>query len=478
MKHSYYDLVVVGSSFASSFFLKKFLCKASPSARVLVLERGHLYPHAERVKELRGENTPYAKSNPSHLDSFINKSPDKEWRFSLGFGGSSNCWVGCTPRFLPSDFQMKSLYGVGDDWPVSYEELEPYYQETEEIMSISGPDDTPFPRKGSYPQPPHVFTTVDRVLKQKYGNLYINQPTARARVPVGERGMCCVNSVCSLCPVNAKFTIENSRMGVYEDKRVELVYGAQVYQLDWNNNAVRSVNFLKDGREQKVSADVFALGANAIFNSHILLNSGDSNPLTGRGIGEQLGMLVNVYLDNLACVGGSTYIPANGYMLYDGSHRSEHAACLMESSSGPYVRVERGKWRNIAVFRMVFEDLPDNQNYVAASKDILKPEIYHKGPSDYLLKAVDNMKRRLPELFSCLPVEKIEFQDPAPTESHILGTTRMSSTPDRGVVDNRLIHHQYRNLFVLGSGSFTTYTPSNPTLTLSALSLYAADKSF
>jgi choline dehydrogenase-like flavoprotein len=46
------------------------------------------------------------------------------------------------------------------------------------------------------------------------------------------------------------------------------------------------------------------------------------------------------------------------------------------------------------------------------------------------------------------------------------------------VVDKHLLHHQYRNLFVLGSGSFTTYTPANPTLTLSALSLLAADKSF
>jgi choline dehydrogenase-like flavoprotein len=54
----------------------------------------------------------------------------------------------------------------------------------------------------------------------------------------------------------------------------------------------------------------------------------------------------------------------------------------------------------------------------------------------------------------------------------------MSKTVQEGVVDKNLVHHNYRNLFVLGSGSFTTYTPANPTLTLSALSLHAADKSF
>jgi choline dehydrogenase-like flavoprotein len=84
----------------------------------------------------------------------------------------------------------------------------------------------------------------------------------------------------------------------------------------------------------------------------------------------------------------------------------------------------------------------------------------------------------LPGLFACLPVEKMEFGEPFPTESHILGTTRMSKEAKDGVVDKHLLHHRYRNLFVLGSGSFTTYTPANPTLTLSALSLLAADKSF
>ncbi len=88
------------------------------------------------------------------------------------------------------------------------------------------------------------------------------------------------------------------------------------------------------------------------------------------------------------------------------------------------------------------------------------------------------MKRKLPEILSCLPVEKITYKDNFSTEAHILGTTRMSRTPDNGVVDRHLIHHQYRNLFVLGGGSFTTFTPANPTLSLSALSLYAADQSF
>ena len=478
MKHNYYDLVVVGSSFAATFFLKKYLSKAPLTAKVLVLERGYLYPHAERVKEQRGETTAFSKLNADPLTSIVNKNPEKEWIFQTAFGGNSNCWYGCTPRFMPSDFRMKSLYGIANDWPLSYDELEPYYSQTEELMSISGPDDTPFPKSSSYPLPPHLFTTVDKVLKKEYGNLYISQPTARARMAVNGRNACCANAVCHVCPVNAKFTIENSNMGVYEDERVELIFGAQVSNLDLQQNVAKKVYFVKDGKEHQVAAEAFALGTNAIFNANILLNSGDKNPYTGKGLGEQQGVQAMVYLDNLANVGGSTWVNANGYMLYEGDHRKEYAACLIESNNAPYFRLERGKWRNIIALRMVFEDLPLDQNYVATTADIMKPEVIFKGISDYTKKAIVKMKENLPGILACLPVEKIEYEEPYSTESHILGTTRMSNSAKDGVIDKHLIHHQYRNLFVLGSGSFTTYTPNNPTLTLSALSLFAADKSF
>jgi choline dehydrogenase-like flavoprotein len=278
--------------------------------------------------------------------------------------------------------------------------------------------------------------------------------------------------------VDAKFTIDNSGMGVYEDSRVEVRYGAQVHHLTLASNRAQKVHFVQEGKEQQAAAEAFALGANAIFNAHILLNSGDANVHTGKGIGEQIGTQVTLYLDKLACVGGSTYVPANGYMLYDGAHRKEFAACLIESSNAPFVRMERGKWRDMAIFRMVFEELPLAHNYVAPSPDRLKPEVHFQGPSEYVRKGIANMERKAAGLFSCLPVEKIEFGVPFPTESHILGTSRMSNDPKEGVVDKGLIHHQYRNLFVLGSGSFTTYSPANPTLTLSALSLYAADQAF
>jgi choline dehydrogenase-like flavoprotein len=70
----------------------------------------------------------------------------KSWNFTIGFGGSSNCWAAGVPRMLPNDFRLKSLNGVGYDWPVSYDNLASYYDEVEDVMSVSGPrHNWPFP---------------------------------------------------------------------------------------------------------------------------------------------------------------------------------------------------------------------------------------------------------------------------------------------------------------------------------------------
>lgn len=479
MKQDHYDLIVVGTGFASTFFLKKYLAKVDQTKRVLVLERGYYYPHDERLKVKRGESSEFEKYEEPWEKAIVNINKEKRWPFTTGLGGSSNCWWGCTPRFMPSDFKMKSLYGVEQDWPIDYNDLDSYYYEVEDLMSISGPEGTPFPRNGKYPLPPHTFSVVDKILHKKYGIQYISQPTARASRSARGRNSCMDSSTCDTCPVNAKFTIENSDMGVYDDQRIELLYGAAAYSLEVVNDVARKVNYIKDGKEYKASAEVIALGANPFFNTNILLNAGDKNRLTGKGFGEQLGMQVLIYLDNMSNVGGSTWVNANGYMLYDGEHRKDFAACLMEVSNAPYyIRLERGKWLNMASIRLLFEDLPLETNYITTTSDRLMPKVNFAGRSEYTLKAIENMKNKLPEILSCLPVEKLKYLEPFPNEGHIIGGTRMSNSPENGVVDKHMVHHQYRNLFVLGAGAFTTYSASNPTLTLSAMSLFAADKMF
>ena len=128
-----YDFIIVGTGFASSFFLRGFLKRQKGNSRVLVLERGQILDHAWQI-----ENR--SNSDIDHTNTFRKAGlSTKSWNFTIGFGGGSNCWVGGVPRMLPNDFRLKSLYNVGYDWPVSYDDLADYYDEAEDVMSASGP---------------------------------------------------------------------------------------------------------------------------------------------------------------------------------------------------------------------------------------------------------------------------------------------------------------------------------------------------
>ena len=441
----------------------------------MVLERGKFYPHNKRLAEKRGEvNLTIKKAGKTYLTN-----SEKIWVFDPNFGGSSNCWTGCTPRFLPNDLKLKSTYNIGSDWPISYEDISPYYDRVEEIMQIAGPEATPFPKNNKYPLPPQKLSTIDKILQDKYGSLYISQPTARASMPINGRNGCCTSAVCDVCPVNSKFTIENGMGNIYEDNRVNLKYDCQVIGMKTGSDTANSVEYLENGVAKSAKADTYVLGANGVFNAHILLNSGDDNPLTGAGITEQVGVFARLYYQDLDNLGGSSIITANGYMMYDGAHRKDHAGCLIESFNTPFIRNEKGKWRKMSIFKFVYEDLPDNVNKVIQTDDERVPEIIYNGHSAYTQRAIDKLPEQIKEYFSVLPIERMEVDNyRQKTEFHICSSTRMGESIEDSVVDKNLVHHKYKNVVVVGSSVYPTITPANPTLTLSALSLMACNNYF
>src|SRR6187399_438161 len=134
-----YTVIVVGTGFASSFFLETYLKRATPDSRVLVLERGKLHPLAWQLEH--GTNTSYPMERV-----YENATPSKTWTTTIAFGGGSNCWWACAPRMMPNDFALRTKYGVGRDWPISYDDLDQYYESVEATMSLAGPEKTPFPR--------------------------------------------------------------------------------------------------------------------------------------------------------------------------------------------------------------------------------------------------------------------------------------------------------------------------------------------
>ena len=82
------------------------------------------------------------------------------------------------------------------------------------------------------------------------------------------------------------------------------------------------------------------------------------------------------------------------------------------------------------------------------------------------------------KLAEALPIERVVATNTGRTAAHIQGTVVMGNDPDSSVVDRNLVHHQYRNLLVLGASAFPTASPAYPTLTVSALALWAADRLF
>ncbi len=470
-EEQHYDLIVVGAGFASSFFLLKYLQKARRDVRALVLERGPRYSHKQV-----GENE--AALARARRDSFVNANSQKEWVFTLAFGGGSNCWWGVTPRMLPEDFETGSRYGVGVDWPVSYDQLEPYYGEAERIMSVSGPADAPFPRAEPYPQPPHNFNQPDRLLKRAFPDRFFNQPTARARLATPNRGMCCANGVCAHCPVDAKFTVVNELGYLYEDPRVTLASGARVDRVETEGGRAVGVAYTLGGQTAFARGDVIALGANALFNPFILARSGDRHPRLGKGLHEQVGVTVVADLENVSNFQGSTSITGHGYWLYDGARRRDRAAALVETYNIPAYRNVRGKWFNRMQLKVIFEDLPRDDCYVDLDPALDRPRAVYAGRSDYAQRGLDALDSDLQPVLAKLPVEDYAISKPLATEAHIVGGAVMGADPADSIVDDGLRHHRWRNVLALGSGAFPACTPANPTLTICALSLRAADRLF
>ncbi|HEX2099827.1 MAG TPA: GMC family oxidoreductase [Candidatus Synoicihabitans sp.] len=468
----HFDLIVVGSGVASSFFLQGVLHGSRPPGRVLVLEAGGRFSHAEQLAERKA----WTKESHRH---FVNRTPEKVWHFSRTFGGGTNCWFGTTPRMLPEDFQLRSRFGVGDDWPLTYDELEPFYTQAERLMQVSGEPEMPYRMSAPYPLPAHRFSEPDTLLKRAYPREFFHLPTARSsRLSV--RPICCNNGVCSLCPVDAKFTITNGLAAIYEHPAVTLRVGSPARRLLHSADTVTGVVFTDEaGVERRATADLVVLGANAIFNPHLLLKSGIAHPGTGEGLCEQVGATAMITLDGLQNLLGSTVTTGLGFNDMFGEHRRERGAFLYHTVNRA-TNLSLVPGRELARLEVIvaIEDLRQASNRVTVDPREEMPIVEHPRHSAYAQRTVDQLPGLLARYLAPLPIVEFDVIRARPTESHIQGTTVMGAKAATSVVDRHSVHHRMRNLVVLGSGTFPTASPANPTLTIAALALMSASHLF
>jgi choline dehydrogenase-like flavoprotein len=284
--------------------------------------------------------------------------------------------------------------------------------------------------------------------------------------------------MCGQCPVNAKFTLLGDMPGMFQDARIDLHLRARAEQLETMNDRVGAVVWRENGALHSASADLVVLGANGIFNPHLLLKSGIADGPVGLGLQEQLPLYAIADLDGLEDGDGSAHATGIGYNFADGPWRKEAAGGFYELTNLPLVRPDPVKWRQTVRITFMLDDLRQERNRVIFDPDTPDtPVVRFEDYSEYAHSGRERIEGQLGRLLSHLPVEDIRLRQPAASgHAHLQGTAVMGRSPRTSVVDGGLLHHRLRNLVVAGSSAFPTAAGANPTLTIAALSLRAADR--
>jgi len=192
-------------------------------------------------------------------------------------------------RFMEEDFKLKTVYGpvegsTLEDWPITYEELEPCYEKAEWEIGVSG-DDTqnPFapPRKKKQPMPPFEYNHEAQVLydaSKKMGLHPFPIPMLRNSIPYNNRAGCIRNRTCCgfACPVDAKNGSQNTVIPVaIQSGNCDLRTGCKVVEImiDDHGKATGVKYYDANDKPQIQTADVFVVAGAAIETARLLLNS-------------------------------------------------------------------------------------------------------------------------------------------------------------------------------------------------------------
>jgi len=514
------DVCVVGAGPAGGLVAHSL---AECGHDVVVLEAGPRVPPDERLRrmerhqrpafdwtdvwEMGGERDAY--SSTGDMDYPLNRTRVK------GVGGTTLHWIGYTPRLHEKDFEMESRYGLATDWPISYADVQPYYAKAETEMGVSGAEDNPFapPREEPFPMEAFPPSRSDTVLSEACEELDIEVhtvPQARNREGYDGRSGCVGYGTCTpVCPSGAKYDGSvHVRKAEAEGARVidrapvqRLKHGADGETLE------AAVYATPDGTEHRQAARQFVVACGAIETPRLLLLSkSDTHPdglanssgavgrylmdhllyiVTGQLIEptgqHQVGFSTSVthqFYDHEQEMPGSFFV---GFLNYAGPSPVE--AALGDGGWGDDVTSAIGnQYGGHVGTEALVEQLPDPQSRVTLDTSRTDD---HGNPVPDVHWTVGEHGRATAE--TAIQVQRdilseagarIDYSTP-PSQplsgSHSMGTTRMGEDSAESVVDSRLRTHDLTNLTVASSSVFPTGGAMNPTLTIAALSLKAAD---
>ncbi|HEX3723921.1 MAG TPA: GMC family oxidoreductase [Nitrolancea sp.] len=432
-----------------------------------------------------------------------------------GVGGSTVHYAGFCPRLHPSDFRVRTNDGVAADWPIDYEQIEPYYQKMEREYPVSGPARYPWGKPHGYPYAPLQAGSAGQKLIEGCVKLGIPVVAGGAvAIPagaVGKRPHCIQRGFCLLgCKVGAKSSTMNSHVPDAIAHGTEVRTGCMAFDVPLDDqglvSGVRYHRTLDDGsvieEEQKARAVVVA--GYAIESPRLLLNSTSSNfpdglanssGVVGKYLMAQAGPVVWGRFDEMirqyksppACATTEEYYetdPRNdfvrGYALQTVSPLPIAMSHLLISQDGTYgeeLLSKMQEYNHYACIGVLGEILPDERNYVS-----LHPtEIDQCGqPVPYSHFSLFENDRKMMAAGIARAKEVLEAAGARETHAvnryaHLVGTCRMGANPRESVVDQWCRSWDVPNLFVCDGSVMPTQGSSNPAITISALAARTAD---
>ncbi|MET1113785.1 MAG: GMC family oxidoreductase [Comamonas sp.] len=514
------DFVVIGSGIVGALLARKL---AQAGASVLMLEAGPWVRRAELVARFRNSPrrsdwmspyppapwAPHPVYQPEDNGYLVQGGPyPYKAEYIRQVGGTSWHWAAHAWRNLPNDFHIKSLYGVGVDWPFGYEELEPYYQEAEDIMGVCGSSETGSPRSHPFPMEPVAEPYAMRRLRERLAGVYpvVANTVARNSRSYGGRPPCCGNNSCQpICPIDAQY-----HGGLAVDAALaagaRLQINANVFRLEHDASAriVAAHYYDKDKQAHKVRGKTFIVAANGIETPRLLLLSqsdkfphgvANARDMVGRHLMDHPSTSLTFDADEDVWLGRGPQSPSSINTMRDGAFRSTHAPYRLDFTNisrvdgatrsllgeGVYgVQFER-RLRHAAAREMnvknVLEVLPDPQRRIVLSdqKDGLglpKP-MTHYSIDAYTRAGHERSKadfQRIAERMGGTNLRPSKEGDYA-NNQHICGTVSMGTDPAVSVCDGWGRTHDHENLFLAGTGLLPTSSTCNSTLNGIAVAL-------
>jgi choline dehydrogenase-like flavoprotein len=516
------DVLIIGSG-ASGAAVAWSL--AETRMKILCLEQGDWmkqsdYPSNGRDWEARVfsdfATSPNIRARPTDYPINDDASPIKVVNFN-GVGGSTVMYTAHYPRLHPSDFRVRSLDGVADDWPISYATLEPFFAENDRMTGVSGLAGDPGSPPRQPPMPPLPLGKSGARFGKAMNRLGWHWWPSDAAVATTEyegRAPCINLGHCTpACTQGAKASTDITYWPAAIRAGVELRTRCRVREIVTNEQGMASgvIYYDADGIEQFQPAEVVIVACNGVGTPRLLLNSASAR--FPDGLANSSGLVGrNLMFHPYAQVYGYAEEPLDsnrgpplslwskefyetdpsrgfvrGYAFQFGRgvgpvfEAVSSAACgMLPWGAGHHSVFRRLVGRRISL-SAICEDLPEEHNRVTLDpvlKDthgIPSPRVEYT-ISENSQRMMDHGISRAKDILTEAGATDICVQSPILYGGwHLLGTARMGTDPGRSVVNEWGRCHDVKNLFIVDGSLFVTSGGVNPTSTIQALALYVAD---